>query len=154
MHRFKQRAGWTLALVIALVALPYESAAAQREDAWIDVLSVDLEANGVILFVLRNVGEVKPADGTYQSDDKIEVVVRNGQLVSVTDREAFVDSFFLADDGAVMMKVEKGEKSEKPFPDGAFRLQDTRRRSGGGERHVTGFRVRSANFVSALVDWR
>ena len=150
MNRIKQRAGWTLALVIALVALPYEPAAAQREDAWIDVLSVELDANGIILVVLKDIGELKLADGIHQSDGKIEVVFRDGRLVSVTDRDAFVDSFFLADDGTVMMKVEKGEK---PFPSGDYRLQESRRRNQGEERRVIGFRVRNGNFVSVIVDW-
>ena len=150
MMRITQRAALMLALVIALAAIPREPAAAQREDAWIDVLAVRLEANGIILVELKDVGEVKPADGTYQSDEKTEIVFRDGRLVSVTDRDAFVDSFFLAGDGAVMMKVEEGEK---PFPDGAFRLRSVPPRSERGERRMTGIRVRNGDFVSALWDW-
>ena len=150
MNRIARRIAWPLALVIALVALQSAPAAAQREDAWIDVLSVRLEANGLIVIVCRDIGEVQFADGTHQTESKIEVVFRGGRLVSVTEREAFIaDSFFLADDGKVMMKVEEGEK---PFPDDDFRLQETRG-DRGRERRATGFRVRDGNIVSGLIDW-
>lgn len=140
-----------IALVVALALIPLSGAiGAQERDAWIDVLSVQMDANGLIIIVCEGFDELKLADGTRATNDKVEAVFEGGKLVSLTENERHVDSFFLAADGAVMMKVEEGER---PIPDGYYRLDSSRRSGTGKDPRVTDFRVSNGNVVSAHVDY-
>ncbi len=108
-----------------------------------------MDADGLIIIVCRELGELKVASGTFEAGRALEAVFRSSRLISIRAGGLTSESFRVADDGSLMMEVGKGER---PVPDGTYRLGRTRRGGEGRDLHVSGFVVRGGTVVSAQVD--
>lgn len=155
MHRLTYRLIGAATLLIAMATLALAPAATATGQAmWIDVLSVKIDANGLIIIVCRDIGDVLVADGTHQGRG-VGVVFKDGAIVSVTGRNAFdVERVSIGDiKGEIALySPETASDKASPYilPDGDYRLEGRLGREQTRRPLVTGFRIRSGAIASAL----
>ncbi len=161
-----KRFGFRLAMLLAIVVATLANAGAdswQRGAQKAIVTSITMDGSGGVNLALRDVGEMKVADGTFRMGREAEVVFGGGRIRSATLRGSLIPSqlfsqarrgafsiedFTIEDDG-ILMKVEKGEI---PLPDGQYELQIRAGRDHGEERRATSFTVRQGKVTEVMID--
>ena len=156
MQRSKCSRAAVAALVLVALTPPQAPAmaAVQAEASWIDVLSVGIDANGLIVIVCRGIGDAQFADGNYRGPGA-GVVFKGGTIVSVSGRDSFgVDEVTIGDEGEIIL-LSSETAADKATPyillDGEYRLNGGLGRDRTRKTSATGFRIHNAAIVSALV---
>ena len=144
----------TLAITLLTLAQVPPAAAVQAEAGWIDVLSVRIGANGLIVIVCRDVGDVHLADGNYRGRGA-GVVFKDGTIVSVTGRESYgVEEVTIGDEGEIILlstSTATGRAGTDTLLDGEYRSSGGPGTDRTRTTFATGFRIRDGAIVSALV---
>ena len=143
---------------LAVVLLTTQHALAlspvQAEAEWIDVLSVGVDTNGLIVIVCRGIGEAHVADGTHRAP-ATGVVFKDGKIVSVSGREEYgVEEVTIGGDGEIiLLSSETATEKASPhiLPDGEYEVSGRLSHDPIRESSASGFRIRGGAMVNVRV---
>lgn len=155
MRRFTDSTTSLLFLAVVTLAMAPGPSGAQSHEDWVDVQSVRVDANGLIVIVCRGVGDASFADGSYKSRDS-EISSKGGTIVSMGsgDQQYGVEEVTMGRDGnLVLHSVQTAGDKASPnlLPPGEYRFDGERGDDATRTPVVTGFRVRKGGVVAAVL---